>query len=292
MRKVVIILVLLWACYPVWAEREVSKRVDASATGAVEISVVSGDVEVIGWERSEIEVTGRVGPGVREVRVERFGDRVEIEAEIRSSKGRRSSSVELVIKVPVGSRLDLSTVSAFASVNGVDGGVQAGTVSGGLEVRGAPERVQLETVSGTIEATVDSNNVDIDTVSGQIKLRGDIGGQVRASAVSGRLDLDLGAVDYLSVEAVTGSIRASADLSPRGTMRLASHSGEVEIRLPRSISARISASAFSGSIDNDLGPAAKSERHGPRKTLDFTLGDGEGRVELETFSGSIEILQR
>lgn len=47
---------------------------------------------------------------------------------------------------------------------------------------------------------------------------------------------------------------------------------------------------FSGSINNDIGPAARrTDKYSPGKELRFTNGSGGARVSIESFSGSVKI---
>ena len=68
-------------------------------------------------------------------------------------------------------------------------------------------------------------------------------------------------------------------------------SGELTLRLPAELSARIAAETFSGGIRSDFGSVDEAE-HGPGKRLRATAGAGTARIELETFSGDLEIVRR
>ena len=61
MRKTgLILLAALAAAAPLWADEPVDERRPLSSTGAVEIEMISGTIKVIGWDRSEVEITGRL----------------------------------------------------------------------------------------------------------------------------------------------------------------------------------------------------------------------------------------
>jgi len=51
----------------------ISERAPADATGHVEISNTAGSVEVSGWARNEVEVTGTLGDGVERLEFSRAG---------------------------------------------------------------------------------------------------------------------------------------------------------------------------------------------------------------------------
>jgi hypothetical protein len=58
--------------------------------------------------------------------------------------------------------------------------------------------------------------------------------------------------------------------------------------MPRATSARVHAESFSGDIDSPAGKVHREE-HGPGKSLEATLGTGQGRIELESFSGDVRL---
>ena len=64
--------------------------------------------------------------------------------------------------------------------------------------------------------------------------------------------------------------------------------GDVHLYLPADVSAHLRASTFSGSIRSDFG-TVKDEDHGPGSSLDASIGSGDARVNVETFSGDLEI---
>jgi predicted membrane protein len=65
-------------------------------------------------------------------------------------------------------------------------------------------------------------------------------------------------------------------------------SGNVQLQLPANTSANLHASSFSGDLRSDFGTAKKPE-HGPGSSLDARLGDGAGKINIETFSGDLRV---
>ena len=65
-------------------------------------------------------------------------------------------------------------------------------------------------------------------------------------------------------------------------------SGDVQLQLPAATSAALHASSFSGDLRSDFGTPRQAD-HGPGSSLDARLGDGQGRINIETFSGDLRI---
>jgi hypothetical protein len=61
---------------PVIADEQVNQTIDATDDGYIEIYNTSGSIEVTGWSKDTIEVTGTLGDSVEELIVERDGNDV------------------------------------------------------------------------------------------------------------------------------------------------------------------------------------------------------------------------
>ena len=57
---------------------------------------------------------------------------------------------------------------------------------------------------------------------------------------------------------------------------------------PANLSAHVDASTFSGDIHSDFGKAQTKE-HGPGSSLDAKVGDGDAQIEMQSFSGDLEL---
>jgi DUF4097 and DUF4098 domain-containing protein YvlB len=82
------------------------------------------------------------------------------------------------------------------------------------------------------------------------------------------------------------AILAMAPL-PTATVKVDTLSGGLTLSVPKSTSAQLHAETFSGDIVAPAGHVEKED--GPGETLDARLGNGQGRIKLETFSGDIDV---
>ena len=273
------------------AQTEVERRVPAAPGGTVVIENVSGSVVVTGWDNREVEVTGTLGRDVEELTVESEGNTVEITVEVGRGSGRRQSSAQLEVRVPRGSHVEVETVSADVTVSGVDGELALETVSGAIRVDGAPREVAAESVSGNVEIEADGA-VSVETVSGNIDIRG-ARGTLEAESVSGNVTVAAEDLERAEIASVSGRIDLEISLAGRATLEIESHSGGVELALPASTSARFEVETWSGRIDNQLGPPArKVGRYTPGYELKFSVGGGDARITIESFSGDVVLRAR
>src|SRR5262245_12627642 len=106
----------------VLAEDEIDRSLQADAKGDVDISNVAGTVNVTGWDRNEVRVTGSLGESVERLDFNVEGKRTVIKVVLKkSSHWDDGGDADLSIRVPAASRLDINTVSAELTVKGVTG---------------------------------------------------------------------------------------------------------------------------------------------------------------------------
>ncbi len=292
MKKLTVIGLAALLAGPAMAE-QVDRRLDAAPDGEVDISNIAGSVEVTGWSRNEVEVTGTLGRNVKELVFERDGDTVTIQVKVPHRSGHGIAS-DLEIRVPEDSSLDISTVSADITVADVKGEQRMSTVSGDIDTESAGSDVSLEAVSGDIEIAGDlsRNETDVSTVSGDVTLfRGS--GTVRADSVSGDILVDEGTFGRAVLGTVNGEVVFRAALEKSGRFSAETINGDIDVEFSGDLSARIDIETFNGRIRNCFGPEPKrTSKYTPGLELSFTEGDGDGRVDMSTLNGSLSICRK
>lgn len=283
-------IALAWTLAGGAQAEEIDRTLQAARDGVVEIENVAGTVEVVGWDRSEVRVTGRLGEGTEGLEFERQGERVVVAVRLpRNARNVKGS--DLTISVPAGSRLSISTVSADQAVSDVQGDLDLQSVSGDIRAQGGARRAKLKTVSGRIGLDIPGERVQAGSVSGDIAISG-ARGEVAAETVSGDIEIENARCERLHGESVSGDLSFAGELVGRGDFALSSHSGDISLRLASEPGVQLEASTFSGTIDAPFAREARparDRRSSPTKKLRTELGDGRGKLEIETFSGDIEV---
>lgn len=271
------------------ARTAVDERHPLAGGGRVEVHNVAGSVRVRTWDRNEVEVTGSLGEGQR-LEVDASRNRVGVRVVYPRNSSGSGRGAQLELRVPRGSELQANVVSASLDVDDADfRRLQLKSVSGDIRTSGRAGETELTSVSGGIQARVATGRFNAGTVSGRIDAGGGIDGDVSVRSVSGAIDLTAGTVEQLRGESVSGGLRVGTGaLAPGGRIRLETVSGRVGLQLPRAASARLRVSSFSGSIQSDAGEVQRP-RHGPGRSLDTRLGDGNGDVSIQSHSGSVRI---
>jgi len=292
MRKLTSVLVALLALAGSgWARQEVNERRQADPSGTVEIENVAGSVAVLGWGQAEVEVTGTLGRGTERLEVDGDGHRTRIKV-VLPSDARDVDGSDLTIRVPAGSRVEVSTVSADISTAGLEGRVELQSVSGNIVVGGAPSELEAQTVSGELDVERSPDRSELASVSGDVTVKW-AEGAVEAASVSGDVIIRDGTLSRAELATTSGNVRCEADIAVRGSVDMESMSGNVVMVVSAGLAADFEISTFSGSIRSSIGPEPqRTNRYSPGEELNFSTGAGGPRISLTSFSGSVELKTR
>jgi lia operon protein LiaG len=166
--------------------------------------------------------------------------------------------------------LEIEVGSGAVQVTEARGDLSVNTGSGAVaisNVRG--ERVSIETGSGDVTSTdVRSNDLSIDTGSGDIGVTNLIAPQVSLETGSGAVSADVQG-ELWNVNVETGS-------------------GDVTLKLPPTLGAQVDIETSSGEIETDFSVAVTLHA---RDHLTGQIGDGRGKVAIETGSGGIRLVK-
>jgi hypothetical protein len=273
------------------AQETVDKRLAAAADGTVVIKNLAGSVTIYGWDKKEVHLEGTLDKQVERLDFDRDGNRILIEV-VYPRRMHQVKGCELIIHLPQDSRVEASTVSADIEVQDVKGKLDLSSVSGDVDATGEPAEVDVETVSGAITLTVETDEVHAESVSGDVMLR-KVRGKVEVETVSGDIEVEGGRIARLRANSVSGDCTFDTELADDGDYVVESHSGDTRFYLRGKVNAEFDVTTFSGDIDNDFGAAAeRTSKFSPGKELHFTVGSGNGRVQIETFSGDVALIKK
>jgi len=272
------------------AQTNVDQRRPAAPDGSVSIENFTGAVKVTGWPRAEVQVKGTIGDNA-ELEFGGGEKQTRLAVEPRGVNP-MSAKGEIEVFVPAGSSVSIEGFQATITIAGVAGVVSAETVNGTITHDGPSKEVRLQSVNGSVETTRPNGRVHVEAVNGPVTVR-EATGDLTASTVNGKLAIEGGSFDRVSLESVSGGIRFAGTLSPKATLHAETVSGPCELFFPAGFAGDFTVSTFSGSITNELGPAAgRKGEWAPGSELRFTSGGGGAHVSVETLSGAIEIRKK
>ena len=270
------------------AQGTVDERMAADPGGKVEVSNVSGRVEIEGWEQHEVAVTGTLGKGVKEVRFERHGGTIEVEVmhDSRFERFRDHGEARLAIRVPLASEVEVECVSADVVATGLKGDLEVEVVSGDVAVDVASGAVHAESVTGDLEVRSTRGFVKAESVSGGIGVRLEAG-EVVLETVSGDIEARVDSLEKGRAESLSGDLRFEGDLAAAGRLKLDTKTGDILLRLPAQVSAEVELEVVTGDVESDFGSPGADPGD-----WNLTLGAGGARLEASTLSGDIELRRR
>ena len=214
--------------------------------------------------------------GVGKVNVANVSGEIRVDA--------RSGSVSAT---SVDGAMLLNTGSGSVSVDGARGHLRVNTGSGGVRAANVENgTVILGTGSGSIEAfNINSIATSMHTGSGSIRLEAVTAPEFKLNTGSGGITARAVSARDLSLETGSGSITLELTSDVRNA-RLDTGSGSVTLAVPRDLGAELIVDTGSGGISTDL-PIQVTQHK--RSHLRGRLGDGNGRIEIDTGSGGVRL---
>ena len=272
----------------------VDRKVNADPKGEVQISNVSGTVDVRAWDRNEIQVSGQIGEDVERVDVDSSPGRTVIKVILPHNSG-NDGEANLTVQVPSMSSLEVSAVSADVSSHGVLGTQRLKTVSGEIKAEVAGDESEVRTVSGdlTVRASGKPIALRVSSVSGSLDLTNGAG-KLDVVTVSGDAHLQMGDTSEVTARTTSGELELRARLLRDARVSVEGVSGDVTLRLANAGGLTTELESFSGDIhgclaENDVEHVSK---YGPGVRLNKRVGEGSARVRAKTLSGDIEICDK
>ncbi|HUO67259.1 MAG TPA: DUF4097 family beta strand repeat-containing protein [Gammaproteobacteria bacterium] len=270
------------------------RAVDADVRGTVEVRNVAGSVEIQGWDKASVHVSGSTADNVERVDVRRDGNRVTVEVVMRDgSRSRSSEGTQLMIEAPRASALEVSTVSASIAARAIEGEQRLQSVSGSIDAEAFASDLNASSVSGAV--TVHGHGSVAMTraraISGSVQLT-DIAGQVEAQAVSGSVDVAAIQLDRATLSSISGRVSLSGALGEHARADLTTTSGSLNMTFAGTAAAEYELTTFSGAIDPCFGPPVSEPRNGPQRQHRFREGDSDARVRANSMSGSITLCRK
>lgn len=185
---------------------------DTPAPVLLRIEIEAGDISIEASPTSSTTVTLEPGRGeaaqelVAHTTVEQRGNEILVLAPRRSTFFRRTPSMDVTVRVPTESSIDVR-------VN-----------SGDVQTQGLLSAVRIKSGSGDVELDVVADRLDVSSGSGDIALQEGLGA-AKVSTGSGDVDIHT-IMDVTSIATGSGDVQVRA---AHGPIEISSGSGDVEV---------------------------------------------------------------
>jgi len=252
------------------------------AGARLELQNISGTVRIRGTRRQDVRIHAEYDRA-----------RIEIDAspthvEIRTVPRRGMGDADFTIEVPVQMGLTVNAVQSDIDVRDVCGEAELQSVSGEVTLACASGIVSVQSMSGDVTVSDVRGRLEATAISGDLSVS-NARADVTVHTVSGDITLDRVDGQDIGAETVSGGISFAGPVHDGGRYRFQSHSGDLTIRPDGALNATVGVSTFSGDLESDypvtLMPGNRT-RMSPRE-FEFTVGNGNARLSLGSFSGTI-----
>lgn len=265
--------------------------------GRVVLEGFNGSVEVMGWDKDEVEVSGTKSASREEV-LKAINVDVTADAGMVRIRARRpderncNCGVRFTLKVPKKVILeDISTSNGSLRLESIQGSARMHSSNGAVHVWGVDGDVDIQTSNGSVDVDKFIGSADLKTSNGRIKASG-IEGAFSARTSNGSIDVDIDALDTgkpVVLSSSNGSINLALAKWQNNEVRASTSNSSVNLRLPAGVAAEVKAVTSNGNITSDF-DLTTSQRSKTR--VSGRIGGGGALLDLSTSNGNIRLLKR
>ncbi|MFC4243725.1 DUF4097 domain-containing protein [Gryllotalpicola reticulitermitis] len=254
-----------------------TKTIDVDGITALKVSLIGGQIDVIGHDEPTARVEVRNVTG-KDLKITAADGRLEIDHPqlrwdnfidvFRFWQGKAAADVSVLVPRAVALRL--------------------GTVGGNALVSGLINDARLSTVNGDLTADTLVGDVELNAVSGELAVQNHLGA-VKANTVSGDVTLS-GTLSRVAVDGVSGNVFVDAQGVP-DTIKNNTVSGDLTLRLDGDAPARYRVNSVSGMLQVDNAIYRGAGAH----NFEQQDGDLDGHwvdVAANSVSGNVSVVRR
>lgn len=262
--------------------------------GHVFLENFNGSVEVFGWEKDTVDISGTKSASreeiVKQMKIEVIpqGDSIRIRT-IRPVERNCNCGARYVIRLPRKTILD--------RIESSNGSIRLDSTEGQARLRTSNGSITVVNVNGDLEATTSNASVDVSSFQGAAVLKSS-NGRIRATGVRGNfegttsnasIDVEIDRLDSgrpLRLESSNGSINLTLNKWNNNDVYAHTSNSSVNVNLPDGLNAELRAHTSNGSISSDFEVSSKEFS---KTTLNGRVGSGGALLDLTSSNGNIRI---
>lgn len=267
-----------------------------SAGGRLDFSNRNGSVQIVGWDRNEIDVSGTKSANSNEdltrikINVDAHGNLASVSAEFPPGGFGRSYGAQFVIRVPRRTVLgQAQTTNGSISAEDMEGGGRLSSTNGRIFLARDSGEYDGHTTNATIEFEQCSGNLKADTTNGAVRGRLK-SGDVDAHSTNGSIDVTLlspSSDGVIRASTTNGSVTLALATYRANPITVESTNGSITLRLPENANAHLDAHTNVGTVNYDF--TVNGQVSSSKHALSGDLGKGGHPIILHTTIGGIHI---
>jgi DUF4097 and DUF4098 domain-containing protein YvlB len=260
--------------------RRVEKRYSVTGRPVVILHNPSGHVHVKAWDKNEVVIQAQPASGRAVVETEQVDNRVEVVTRVAGPPSSSSSDLrtDYEISVPIETELQVRTDSGSVAVQSVHGDMSFDTVAADLTLEDVEGYLVIKSVGGSLVCTRCAGRLD-------------------ATSISGNFRLLQPALHHVRLQTSSGNILFDGSFLSRGIYVMKNYSGNIEVRFSSQDSFDVRATSLYGQVLNQAPVVPDKHKmavpqSSMARSLVGSVNEGQAKVELSSFNGTIRILKR
>ena len=249
----------------------------------LDVNELGGEIVVKTWDKDAVRIKAQHSR-TDTVKI----DALETVVRVRTGSVRgRPHAVDFEITAPTWMPLTLGGQYADVTVEGAQGDVTVETNHGDINVKGGSGFISLKTVHGVVVLEGAKGRSEVRSVNEAVRLVG-VSGDTYVETNNGRITFEKMAAKNVEASTLNDDVIYEGALDRDGVYRLSTHNGNILMGVPEASNATINVRTFNGGFSTSL-TSAKVEEIRKNRRYVVVLGNGGGRVDLESFAGSIRV---
>lgn len=240
----------------------------------------NGRVHVNASDRNEVLVSVQYTGSRVVIESEQADNRVEMVTHLTGPQTTSPADLraDFEITVPIEAELQVRTDSGSVVVESVHGDMSFDTVAANVSLQDVEGILVIKSVGGSLVCTRCAGRLD-------------------ATSISGNLSLLQPLLNHVRLQTSSGSIRFDGDFLSRGIYVMKNYSGTIDVRFSDRNSFDVRATSLYGLVVNQAPVVPDTHRVAPpppsmARSLVGSVNQGQARVELSSFNGTIRISKR
>lgn len=264
--------------------------------GRLELQNRNGSIEIVGWDRNTIDVSGtKFAPSTNrleeiKISVNVSGNNVSIATEWPKDSWHGSYGAKYIIRAPRQTTVTRTqTTNGSVSVEDLEGGGHVTSTNGRISMARDTGDYDVQTSNGAIEFEECSGSERAHTTNGAVRGRLKAG-SVDSESTNGSIDLTLmqpSNGQRIRASTTNGSVVLALAEFHDNPLNAETTNGSVTIRLPNDTNAKVNVETTVSSISNDLTLSSTDENSKHR--LSGQLGKGGPLISATTTTGAVHL---
>lgn len=284
-----------------WAEsdrykEEFTQEHKLASGGRVSIEGFNGSIDVTGWDRDVVSISGSKYASresvMKDIKIDVVSDPNSLRVRaIRPIENNCNCGVRYSVKVPRKAILEnIATSNGSVRAESLDAEAHLKTSNGGIKVFDLKGSLDAHTSNATVELVKYQGAATVKTSNGSIKAEG-LKGSIDGATSNGSVNVSISEPDSRPAVLRTSnaSITLEMDAWKNSDIKATTSNGSVNLKLPSSVNAELRASTSNGQITTDY--EITTSRFS-KNNIAGKIGSGGALIDISTSNGNVRLLKR